>query len=153
MPAPCAPSSGRELYRSGGPDDPVAPPCRDQTNTRTDLAGFPVDPSCAAPADVRLKRTESRFASRLNRSFATQSGVKRTCGRDRRNDVTDPEQSLTPLEPSVSAPPDARCCSRPQAAFAGPTVGAALGADSLSRDYRSQVRNKVLGFSLSQRRG
>src|SRR5215468_146078 len=73
MPAPCAPSSIREHYRSGGPDDPVAPPCRDQTNKRTDLAGFPVDPSCAAPADVRLKGTESRFASRLNRSFATQS--------------------------------------------------------------------------------
>src|SRR5262249_5284076 len=78
MPTPCAPSSGREHYRSGGPDDPVAPPCRDQTNKRTDLAGSPVDPSCAAPADVRLKRTESRFASRLNRSFATQSGAERT---------------------------------------------------------------------------
>jgi adenylate cyclase len=28
-----------------------------------------------------------------------------------------------------------------------------LGADRLSRDYHSQVRNKVLGFSLSHRRG
>jgi hypothetical protein len=28
-----------------------------------------------------------------------------------------------------------------------------LGADRLSRDYRSQVRNEVLGFSLSHRRG
>jgi hypothetical protein len=28
-----------------------------------------------------------------------------------------------------------------------------VGADRLSRDYRLQVRNKVLGFSLSHRRG
>src|SRR5262244_2044848 len=99
MPTPCAPSSGREHYRSGGPDDPVAPPCRDQTNKRTDLAGSPVDPSCAAPADVRLKRTESRFASRLNRSFATQSGAERTCAQTAETTrMTDAVEKVSEIE-------------------------------------------------------
>jgi seryl-tRNA synthetase len=41
---------------------------------RTGLVRLPAVPSCAAPDDDRLNQTESRFAERLNRSFATQSG-------------------------------------------------------------------------------
>src|SRR6478672_909716 len=73
-PTPCAPSSDRAPPRSAGPDGRAAPPCRDQTHRRTDLVRPPADPSCAAPADPCLKPTESRFASRLNESFATHSG-------------------------------------------------------------------------------
>ncbi len=43
-----------------------------------DLDRLLADPSCAAPDDARLKPTESRFASRLNESFATQSSEERT---------------------------------------------------------------------------
>ena len=65
----------------------------------------------------------------------------------------EPERSLTPLEPPVSAPPDARCLPRPRTRRLPWARQMPLGADRLSRDYRSQVSNKVLGFCLSHRRG
>lgn len=52
----------------------------------------------------------------------------------------DPERSLTPLEPPVSAPPDPRCCSRRTQPLHGPGK-CRLGQAELSRDCRSHVRN------------
>src|SRR5271167_2703237 len=60
-----------------GPDDRAKPPDGDQTNRKTVLVHHPATPPCAAPADA-LSPTESRFASRLNWSFATQSRDQRT---------------------------------------------------------------------------
>jgi len=73
--APCAPNSDRERHRSGGPNGQLAPPCRDQTRIGTGPDYHPADPSCVRSPDLRLKPTESRLASRLNESFATQSVI------------------------------------------------------------------------------
>src|SRR6516225_771980 len=80
-------------------------------------------------------------------------GAKRTRAEGWGISAFDPERSLTPLEPPVSAPPDARCCSRPRTQRLPWARQMPLKADRLSRDYRSQVRTKVLGFSLYHRRG
>jgi hypothetical protein len=76
----------------------AAPLRRDQRNKRTGLVRLPADPSCAAPADLRLNSTESRCASRLNGSFATHSGVKQTSQIHGAMSSNDPLQtSITPL--------------------------------------------------------
>src|SRR6478672_7121785 len=95
-PTPCAPSSDRAPPRSAGPDGRAAPPCRDQTHRRTDLVRPPADPSCAPPADPYLKPTESRFASRLNESFATHSEGKRTSEIDAAMSANDPIRTSRP---------------------------------------------------------
>src|SRR5262249_61596066 len=59
-------------------------------NKRTDLVHLLDAPSCNAPADKPLNRTESRFANRLNESFATESGVDRTCSGDHQGGGNDP---------------------------------------------------------------
>jgi hypothetical protein len=59
--------------------------------------------------------------------------------------ISDPERSLTPLEPPVSVPPDARCCSRPRTQRLPRARQMSLGAKGqirLSCDYRSLDRNK-----------
>src|SRR5262252_333629 len=63
----CEPNRDRECYRSGAPGDQTEPPCRDRRNKRTGLARLSAAPSSNAPADARLRPTESRFATRLNR--------------------------------------------------------------------------------------
>src|ERR1700746_2827833 len=61
------PNRDRECYRSGAPGDQTEPLCRDRRNKRTALARLSAAPSSNASADARLKPTESRFATRLNR--------------------------------------------------------------------------------------
>jgi hypothetical protein len=68
----------------------VGPPHPDQTNKRTDPDRSPADPSCAAPADDPIEPTESRIASRLNESFATESGVEQTSSGSGGTSVFDP---------------------------------------------------------------
>src|SRR5262249_9469484 len=76
--APCAPNPSRAPHRSGGLSDQEALPCRDQTHKRIGSVHHLAVPSSTAPANHRLNPTESRFAHRLNESFATQSPRKRT---------------------------------------------------------------------------
>src|SRR6266850_3156379 len=77
-PTPDAPNLNQATRQSAAPDDRVELLYRDRMNRKTVLAQLPDAPSCAAPADDPFTPTESRFASRLNRSFATQSAPKRT---------------------------------------------------------------------------
>src|SRR5262249_25071194 len=76
--APCAPNPSRAPHRSAGLSDQEALPCRDQTHKRIGSVHHLAVPSSTAPANHRLNPTESRFAHRLNESFATQSPRKRT---------------------------------------------------------------------------
>src|SRR5664279_6029838 len=72
-----------------------------QRHRRTGVARLPAVPSCAAPDDDPLNRTESRFADRFNGSFATQSGIKRTCSGHRAMSANDPTATSLACEASL----------------------------------------------------